>query len=67
MVMAAITGMEMGRHFMAAALRRRGDQGESGLDAGVELAERGARRAVMDADSGADCMGSLSSGRRREH
>jgi hypothetical protein len=29
-------------------MRRRGDQGEIGLDAGGEMAERGARRAVVD-------------------
>jgi hypothetical protein len=49
-VMAAIpvAVMETGRRCMAARLWRRGDQGEPSLDAGVELAERGARRAVMD-------------------
>jgi hypothetical protein len=33
---------------MAASLRRGADHGEPSLEAGVELAERGARRAVMD-------------------
>jgi hypothetical protein len=45
---AAIAAMETGRRFMAASLRRGPDQGEPRLEAGVELAERGARRAVMD-------------------
>ncbi len=50
MVMAAIpvATMETGRHFMAATLRWGCDQGELSLKAGVELAESGARRAVMD-------------------
>jgi hypothetical protein len=45
-----VAAMETGRRFNMekVKLRRRGDQGESGLDAGVELAERGATRAVMD-------------------
>jgi hypothetical protein len=47
-VLAAIAAMETGRRFMAASLRRGADQGELSLEAGVELAERGARRAVMD-------------------
>jgi hypothetical protein len=46
-VMAEMAAMEARRRFMAVT-RRRGDQGEAGLDAGLELAERGARRAVMD-------------------
>jgi hypothetical protein len=47
-VLAEIAAMETGRRFMAASLRRGADQGEPSLEAGVELAERGARRAVMD-------------------
>jgi hypothetical protein len=47
-VLAAIVALEMGRCFMAATLRRGPDQEEPSLVAGVELAERGARRAVMD-------------------
>jgi hypothetical protein len=39
--------METGRRFMAASLRRGADHGEPSLEAGVELAERGARRAVI--------------------
>ncbi len=46
-VMAAIAAMEMGRRHMAASRRRGADQGEASLEAGVELAERGARRAVV--------------------
>ncbi len=45
-VMAEIAAMEMGRRLMVATLGRRGDQGEPGLDAGVELSERRVRRAV---------------------
>jgi hypothetical protein len=33
---------------MAASLRAGADQGEPRLEAGVELAERGAKRAVLD-------------------
>jgi hypothetical protein len=49
--------MRVGRHSVGstsrhwngtATLRRGGDQGEPSLEAGVELAERGARRAVID-------------------
>ncbi len=47
-VMAAIAAMETGRRFTAATLRKGGDQGGPRLETGVELAERGARRAVMD-------------------
>jgi hypothetical protein len=46
--MAAIASIKMGRHFVAATQRRRGDKGEPSLDARVELARRGTRRAVLD-------------------
>ena len=47
-VMAAISAMETGRRFMAATMRRGAGQGEPRLEAGTDLAERGARRAVID-------------------
>ncbi len=47
-VLAAIAAMETGRSYMAASLRRGGDQGEPSLEARVELAVRGARWAVID-------------------
>ncbi len=47
-MLAAIAAMETGRGITAASLRKGGDQGEPSLKAGVELAERSARRAVMD-------------------
>ena len=46
--MAAISAMETGRRFMAATMRRGAGQGEPRLEAGMDLAERGARRAVID-------------------
>ncbi len=46
--MAAIAAMETGRRCMAAMMRRVAGQGEPRLEAGVDLAERGARRAVID-------------------
>jgi hypothetical protein len=48
--MAAIAAMKAGRRFMAATLPKRGDQEEPCLDAGLELAESGTRRAVPGAD-----------------
>ncbi len=47
-MMAATAALETGGRFTAAAMRRKGDAGDTGtgLDAGMELVERGARRAV---------------------